>query len=79
MQVRFLQNLGGDDCRLVKQQFNAALDPKECVIGAVCEVPDAAATYLAEKHKFLFEAIEPPTRSVRGQAKVPELTAPAKT
>lgn len=74
MQVEFLQNLGLDDIRKVKDKCGVTLDPKECTIGKVTDLPTAAADLLAGKYKALFK----PANKVRGEVKQPEVTAPAK-
>ena len=73
MRVTFLQNLGTTDAAECKKRFGTAIDASQCRIGETVELPDPAAEFLAEKYPALFEAT-----SVRGQAKKPEVTAPAK-
>lgn len=74
MQYRFTQNLGSEDARYIRQHFHFDLDHKECTIGAVVEIKEDAASYLNGKYKALLEPVE----SVKGVAKKPEITAPAK-
>ena len=75
MRVKFNQNLGADDARAIGDKFGCKIDPKQCTVGAVVDLDDEAAAALAEKYKALFEAVN---SDVRGQAKKPEVTAPAK-
>lgn len=74
MRVTFLQNLGLSDARLVNEKLNAGIDPTKLPqIGDTIELPDRAAEYLGSKYPALFESA-----TVRGVAKKPEVTAPAK-
>ena len=73
MRVTFLQNLGTADAADCKTRFGSVIDANQCRIGETVELPDAAAEHLAGKYPALFEAA-----SVRGTAKKPEVTAPAK-
>jgi hypothetical protein len=67
MFVRFRVNLGSIDAAKLK------LDHKQCQLGAEVDVPDAAAEWLCKKG-----IAEPAERKVKGVAKQPEVTAPAK-
>lgn len=73
MQVRFLQNLGIADCRLVKDKTGHELKVDECKIGNVVDMSQRAYELLASKYKTLLEPV-----NVKGEAKKPEITAPSK-
>lgn len=64
MLVRFLQNLGTDDASAVSKAFTCTIDAKKCVVGAVVDLPEDAAGYLAGKYKALLETVD-----VKGVAK----------
>jgi hypothetical protein len=76
MLVRFKNNLGLADIRLLKDKAGVDLEIKQCKEGETCELPQKAVDVLISKYgakQSLFEAV-----SVKGEAKKPEITAPAK-
>lgn len=73
MLVRFTQNLGLLDIREVKDKTGCVLKSEECKAGNTVDVPAKAFEFLSAKYKALFEPL-----SVKGEAKFPEVAAPAK-
>lgn len=73
MLVRFNQNLGLLDIRLVKDKTGHELNPADCKAGCTTDLPARAAELLGSKYKSLFEPV-----NVKGEAKKPEITAPSK-
>jgi len=73
MQVRFLQNLGLLDIRALKDKHGIELKAADCKIGSVVDIPSKAFDVLSGKYKAVVEAV-----NVKGEAKKPEITAPAK-
>jgi hypothetical protein len=80
MQYRLTQNLGLDDARHCNAALRASLDlsdPKSFAAGSIIELPKEAAEWLTgPKGRGMGALLEP--ANVRGQAKQPEVTAPAK-
>lgn len=78
MKFQLLQNLGLDDARLCNDKFNASLpvDAKGLTAGSTVDLPAAAVKYLTEGKGYT--ALLEPVGKITGEAKKPELTAPAK-
>jgi hypothetical protein len=74
MNVRFRTNLGSMDAQAVNHKYGADVDFKECVVGAVVNVTEAAAKELCDRG--IAELVEP--TKVKGEATKPSITAPAK-
>lgn len=60
------------DINSIKDACGVVLDPKECTVDAVVDLPDAAAKWIQTKHKDLIEQVK-----VKGVAKEPAI-GPAK-
>ena len=77
MKYTLQQNLGLDDAKFCNDKYGASLpiDVKKLVAGETVELSEAAHKYLTVGKGYigLFEAT-----TVRGEAKKPEITAPAK-
>jgi len=76
MLVRFNQNLGLLDIRLVKDKTGVELEAKNCKAGETCELPSKVFDLLTAKYGARQKLFEPV--SAKGESKKPELTAPAK-
>lgn len=76
MQYRLLLNLGTSDAKTCNDKLGASLSvhPKDLTAGAVIELPETAAEWLSKKYPALME----PVKSIRSEARKPEITAPAK-
>jgi hypothetical protein len=71
MNVKFRTNLGSIDASAINLKYGADVDYRECTVDAVVNVTEGAAKVLVER------GIAEPV-SIRGEAKKPEITAPAK-
>lgn len=75
MQVKFLHNLGRAEAEECSEETKAKINWEECKAGETVNLPEAAVEWLNKRHgtdHVLFE------RVLKGVAKSPELTAPAK-
>lgn len=80
MQYRLLGNLGTDDARRCNRDFGATLsvnDPKTFAKGSVIELPKEAVEWLTGPRGKGLSSLLEPANKVRGEAKLPEITAPA--
>jgi len=83
MQYRLLHTLGQLDARKCNESFGAklSLDKERLAAGSVIELPDAAYKYLTNSKSAGgkgYVALMEPAGSAKGEAKKPEVTAPAK-
>ena len=58
MLYKFNHNLGSDDARAINDSLHAGINSKECVSGAIVEIPDSAAEWLNKKYPALMEPAE---------------------
>ncbi len=77
MKFELKQNLGLDDVNFCNKEFHASLstDPKDLVAGQIVDLPEKAVKWLTENRR-LTALLQP--ANIRGEAKKPEITAPAK-
>ncbi len=75
MKFELKQNLGTDDATLCNKELCASLSLKaaDLVAGTVVDLPEPAAQWLTKRYPALLQPV-----NVRGEAKKPEITAPAK-
>jgi hypothetical protein len=78
MQYRLLHRLGQLDARACNDSFGAklSLDAKDLGRGCVIDLPEPAFNYLTKTKGHV--ALMEPAGNVKGNAKQPEVTAPAK-
>ena len=72
------QNLGLDDARYCNEQLQTGLSLKavDLAQGSVVDLNEKAVAYLTERKGYV--ALLGPVGKVQGEAKKPEITAPAK-
>lgn len=75
MQVKFLHNLGRAEAEQCSEETKSKVNWEECKAGETVNLSEAAVEWLNKRHgpeHSLFE------RVLKGVAKQPEITAPAK-
>ncbi len=77
MLVKFGTNLGRDEAAACNLACGTKINFKECTKDAEVDIPESAVEWLSKKHGP-DQVLVKPVESVRGVAKKPEVTAPAK-